>query len=56
MPPDTRWAPIEGGNHAQFGWYGEQSGDNPATISREAQQAQVVDATLVVLEQLQEAR
>jgi hypothetical protein len=56
LPPDTRWAPIEGGNHAQFGWYGEQSGDNPATISREAQQAQVVDATLVVLEQLQEAR
>jgi hypothetical protein len=26
---------IEGGNHAQFGWYGPQEGDNPATISRE---------------------
>jgi len=30
---------IEGGNHAQFGNYGEQDGDNPATISREQQQS-----------------
>ncbi len=29
---------IEGGNHAQFGNYGEQKGDPPATISREEQQ------------------
>lgn len=29
---------IEGGNHAQFGNYGEQKGDPPATISREDQQ------------------
>lgn len=29
---------IEGGNHAQFGNYGEQKGDLPATISREEQQ------------------
>lgn len=50
LPPDTSWVPIEGGNHAQFGWYGEQSGDNPATISRQEQQAQVIQAILALLE------
>ena len=30
---------IEGGNHAQFGNYGPQEGDLPATISVEEQQA-----------------
>jgi len=46
---DVRWVAIEGGNHGQFGWYGPQSGDNPTAISREAQQAQVVQATLEML-------
>lgn len=46
LPPDTTWIPIKGGNHAQFGWYGEQAGDNPATISREFQQKQIVQATV----------
>lgn len=50
LPPDARFVPIEGGNHAQFGWYGEQAGDNPATISRAEQQAQIVEATLVALQ------
>jgi hypothetical protein len=27
LPLDTSWVAIEGGNHAQFGWYGPQSGD-----------------------------
>ena len=49
LPPDARWVAIEGGNHGQFGCYGPQSGDNPAAISREAQQAQVVQATLEML-------
>jgi hypothetical protein len=49
LPPTTQWVSIEGGNHAQFGWYGAQSGDNPATISREEQQTQVIDATLELL-------
>jgi len=40
---------IEGGNHAQFGWYGDQDGDNPAEISREAQQKQVLETTLQIL-------
>lgn len=52
LPPDTQWAAIEGGNHAQFGWYGPQSGDNEATISREEQQAQIVAATLELLREL----
>jgi pimeloyl-ACP methyl ester carboxylesterase len=54
LPPDTTWVAIEGGNHAQFGWYGPQSGDNPATISREDQQAQIVAATLAQLLSLAE--
>lgn len=35
---------IEGGNHAQFGNYGPQKGDLPATISAQEQQAQTVAA------------
>lgn len=46
LPADTVWVAIQGGNHAQFGWYGDQPGDNPATISREEQQAQVIEAML----------
>jgi dienelactone hydrolase len=49
LPLDTSWVAIEGGNHAQFGWYGSQSGDNTATISREEQQDQIVAATLSLL-------
>jgi pimeloyl-ACP methyl ester carboxylesterase len=45
LPVDTRYVPIEGGNHAQMGWYGPQPGDGTATISREDQQQQVVAAT-----------
>ena len=52
LPPTTRWVPIEGGNHAQFGWYGPQGGDNAATISRSEQQAQMVAATLELLQGL----
>jgi hypothetical protein len=46
LPPNTIYVPIIGGNHAQFGWYGPQSGDNDAAISRENQQSQIVNATL----------
>ena len=37
---------IEGGNHAQFGSYGEQKGDGQATISGEEQRRQTVEAFL----------
>ena len=52
LPPNTQWTAIEGGNHAQFGWYGPQPGDNEATISRGEQQAQVVATTLELLREL----
>ena len=52
LPPATRWVEIEGGNHAQFGWYGPQNGDYEATISREAQQDQIIAATLELLSRL----
>lgn len=35
---------IEGGNHAQFGNYGEQKGDEEATITAEEQQSIAVQA------------
>ena len=43
LPETTLFVEIEGGNHAQFGWYGDQAGDNPATISHEEQQAIIVE-------------
>ncbi len=49
LPANTTWVQINGGNHAQFGWYGSQSGDHPAIISREEQQAQIITATLSLL-------
>lgn len=52
LPADTSWVSIAGGNHAQFGWYGEQAGDNPAALPRSEQQAQVVAATIALLESL----
>jgi dienelactone hydrolase len=45
LPPQTRWIPIDGGNHAQFGAYGQQSGDSEPGITRAEQQAQIVSAT-----------
>ena len=42
---------IEGGNHAQFGNYGPQKGDLPATISAEEQQVRTVEAIEAFLAQ-----
>jgi hypothetical protein len=52
LPSDAKYVVIDGGNHAQFGDYGLQPGDNAATISRADQQAQVVDATVEFLKEL----
>ncbi|HEY5728506.1 MAG TPA: alpha/beta hydrolase [Anaerolineales bacterium] len=52
LPPRTLYVPIEGGNHAQFGSYGSQPGDNPATISAEDQWTQITEATVMFLESL----
>lgn len=42
---------IDGGNHAQFGNYGEQKGDPPATISREDQQDIAVKAIMSFIQE-----
>ena len=52
LPATTLWVAIEGGNHAQFGWYGPQAGDSQASISRSSQQDQTVAATLRLLSDL----
>lgn len=44
FPKRTKWVTIEGGNHAGFGWYGDQTGDGKASIPREEQQDLVVIA------------
>jgi len=44
LPVDTQWIEIEGGNHAQFGYYGSQFNDCRATIPRETQQARTLEA------------
>ena len=54
LPQSTIWTEIAGGNHAQFGWYGDQDGDQPATISRIEQQEQTVDAMLQFLVAIKE--
>jgi len=55
LPPDTQWVPIEGGNHAQFGDYGAQSGDGVATSPASEQQTLAAEATARVLEAMVEA-
>ena len=52
LPADTTWVVIPGGNHAQFGDYGSQPGDNPASIDRASQQKQAVETTLEFLRSL----
>jgi hypothetical protein len=52
LPAGTEFVTVDGGNHAQFGWYGEQRGDGVATIGREDQQSQTVAATLRLLRAL----
>jgi len=58
LPEGTPFIEIVGGNHTQFGYYWDgvnenfvQEGDNPADISREEQQKQIIKATLDFLAQ-----
>jgi len=55
LPKNTQYVEIEGGNHAQFGWYGDQDGDDPATITRYAQQEIIVNATVNFLESISQS-
>jgi hypothetical protein len=56
LPKNTPFFRIDGGNHTQFGWYGDgeelQKGDGPAAITRERQQAITVRATVDFLQLL----
>ncbi len=51
LPPDTVFVLVPGGNHTQFGSYGEglQRGDNPAGISAEEQRRITAMATVDML-------
>ncbi|MCF7875424.1 alpha/beta hydrolase [Candidatus Bipolaricaulota bacterium] len=54
LPPDTEFVEITGGNHSQFGWYGFQSGDGKAGISREKQMKIIVEETVGLLAEVGE--
>ncbi len=54
VPENSVETVIDGGNHAYFGCYGEQEGDNAATITREEQWRQTVDAVLKMLKTAKE--
>ncbi len=54
LPQDTKFIEINGGNHAYFGWYGDQAGDNIASISRDDQQKIVVESVTELLANLAE--
>ena len=56
LPPDTRYIRIEGGDHHQFGAYELTTEDDLATISREAQHAQILTATLDLLQAVAEGQ
>jgi len=53
LPDTTTWVLIDGGNHSQFGYFGNLLGDQAATISREQQQALTEKAILEALERIQ---
>ncbi len=55
LPPHTRHVRIDGGNHSQFGDYGFQPGDWPATIDRGTQRRITVEAILSTLESAADA-
>ncbi len=42
---------VQGGNHAGFGWYGEQKGDGEASITTKEQQDVVIDMIIIFLNQ-----
>ena len=52
LPADAKFIEIIGGNHAQFGWYGDQSGDLTAGITRDEQQERTVAITVEFLKSL----
>lgn len=51
LPSNTKYIEIKGGNHAQFGSYGEQKGDNKADIEGLKQIDIVVEEIIKMLNQ-----
>lgn len=49
LPEDYKELCMEGGNHAGFAYYGEQEGDGSASITKEEQQKQTMDAILNII-------
>lgn len=52
LPPDTVYVDLQGGNHAQFGSYGPQRGDNPAAMPPDDQLWHTVNAIAEMLRPL----
>lgn len=52
LPPDTQFIELKGGNHAQFGDYGMQKGDNKATISAQEQTNKSAQEIIDLLKEL----
>ncbi len=53
LPLSYEIVPIEGGNHAGFGAYGDQDGDGVATIERDDQWNLIVEASVRLLERVE---
>ena len=43
LPENSKEYVIDGGNHAQFGNYGLQTGDGKSTVSSETQQQKTIE-------------
>jgi predicted alpha/beta-hydrolase family hydrolase len=52
FPLNTTFITIDGGNHANFGDYGVQAGDNKSTITKQEQENMTVDYILAFLNTL----
>jgi hypothetical protein len=51
LPETAKFVKIGGANHCQFGYYGFQLGDDKATISREQQQKETLNAMVSFINQ-----
>ncbi|MEL6536906.1 MAG: alpha/beta hydrolase [Bacteroidota bacterium] len=52
LPASTEYVELAGGNHAQFGSYGEQDEADVATITKEEQHQLIQEAVLELLKEL----
>lgn len=52
LPADAVYVSIEGGNHAQFGDYGPQPGDNAASVGPDEQLRQAVETADTLLDRM----